>query len=117
MSEKIIDETMETRMFYQDVKDITNEWEDLITELSIKEVDYLQIKDKIFQEETELTETVDFKGLYGKNNADVRKAHFKKVLHSEYAIKTHLEVSIEYLKRRISFLKAMTYVKMGMIDI
>ena len=114
---EIIDETMETRMFYKDVKDITNEWETLITELSLKEVDYLKIRDKIFNEEQEMTEKVDFKEIYGKNNADIRKAHFKKALQSEYAIKTHLEISIEYLKRRISFLKAMTYVKMGMIDI
>ena len=114
---KFNDETMETRAFYKDVKDITNEWEDLINELSNKEVDYLKIKDKIFQEETEMTDKVNFKEIYGKNNADVRKAHFKKALHNEYAIKTHLEVSIDYLQRRISFLKAMTYVKMGMIDI
>ena len=114
---EIIDETMETRMFYKDVKDITNEWETLITELSLKEVDYLKIKEKIFDKQQWMEENTDFKELYGKNNADIRKAHFKRFLTDEYAIRNSLEISIDYLKRRISFLKAMTYVKMGMIDI
>ena len=117
MSEKLNDETQEIRIFYKHVKDITTEWEDLIMELSLKEVDYNNIKEQIFNKEQEITETTDFKKIYGKNNAEVRKQHFKKFLKNEYAIKNHLEISIDYLKRRISLLKAMTYVKMGMVDL
>lgn len=93
------------------VGDDLTEWSKLITELSLKEVDYLKIKDTIFDKEQWIIENTDFKAVYGKNNADVRKQHFNKFLKDEYATRNHLEVSIDYCKRRISFLKQLIHTK------
>ena len=93
------------------------EWSNLITELSLKEVDLLKIKNRIFDKEQWMTENTDFKTMYGKNNADVRKQHFNKFLKSEYAVKMHLEISIDYLKRRISFLKQLIHTKTIIMEV
>ena len=99
------------------VEDDLNEWSKLITELSLKEVDYEKIKAKIFDKEQWMTENTDFKTMYGKNNADIRKQHFKKFLKNEYAVKLHLEISIDYLKRRISFLKQLIHTKTILMEV
>lgn len=93
------------------------EWSNLIVELSLKEVDYIQIKDKIFDKEQWMTENTDFKALYGKNNADVRRQHFQKFLKDEYATKKHLEISIDYCKRRLSFLKQLVSTKTVLLEV
>ena len=93
------------------IEENLTEWSELITELCLKEVDYIKIKDSIFRKEQWIIENTDFKKVYGKNNADVRKQHFNKFLKDEYAIRNHLEVSIDYLKRRISFLKQLVHTK------
>ena len=94
-----------------------NEWSNLVTELSLKEVDYIKIKDRIFDKQQWMEENTNFKEMYGKNNADVRKAHFKKFLKDEYAIRNHLEVSIDYCKRRISFLKQLIHTKTIIMEV
>ena len=99
------------------VGDDLTEWSSLITELSLKEVDYLKIKDTIFDKEQWIIENTDFKKVYGKNNADVRKQHFDKFLRDEYAIRNHLEVSIDYCKRRISFLKQLIHTKTIIMEV
>ena len=93
------------------------EWSNLITELSLKECDYIKIKDRIFDKEQWMTENTDFKAVYGKNNVDIRKQHFKKFLKDEYATKNHLEISIDYLKRRILFLKQLVYTKTTLMEV
>ena len=110
---KFNDETKELRTFYKEVKDITCEWEDLITELTNKEIEFHNLKEKIFTKEQEAIKKTDFNKLYGANNKDVRKAHLDKIMAEDYQTKQDLEFSIDYLKRRISFLKAMTYMKIG----
>ena len=99
------------------IGDDLTEWSNLITELSLKEVDLLKIKNRIFDKEQWMTENTDFKSMYGKNNADVRKQHFKKFLKSEYAVKMHLEISIDYLKRRISFMKQLIHTKTIIMEV
>ena len=101
-------------------KDITeniSEWSGLITELSLKEVELHQIKERIFDKEQWMTENTDFKTMYGKNNSDIRKQHFKKFLKDEYAVKLGLEISIDYLKRRISFIKQLIHTKTVIMEV
>lgn len=93
------------------IEENLSEWSELITELCLKEVDYIKIKDRIFDKQQWMEENTNFKEMYGKNNADVRKAHFKKFLKDEYAIRNHLEVSIDYCKMRIPFLKQLVHTK------
>lgn len=99
------------------VGDDLTEWSELITQLCLKEVDYIKIKDRIFDKQQWMEENTDFKEMYGKNNADVRKAHFKKFLKDEYAIRNHLEISIDYCKRRISFLKQLVHTKTVIMEV
>ena len=99
------------------IEENLTEWSELITELCLKEVDYIKIKDSIFEKEQWIIENTDFKKVYGKNNADVRKQHFNKFLKDEYAIRNHLEVSIDYLKRRISFLKQLIHTKTIIMEV
>ena len=97
--------------------DLLCEWEDLIEELSEKEIELTYLKQKIFEKEQIVINETDFKAVYGKNNADVRKQHFNKFLKDEYAIRNHLEVSIDYLKRRISFLKQLIHTKTIIMEV
>ena len=99
------------------IEENLTEWSELITELCLKEVDYIKIKDAIFEKEQWIIENTDFKKVYGKNNADVRKQHFNKFLKDEYAIRNHLEVSIDYCKRRISFLKQLIHTKTIIMEV
>ena len=87
------------------------EWSKLITELSEKEIQLIRLKDTIFDKEQWIIENTDFKAVYGKNNSDVRKLHLSKHMKSEYDNRRSLELSIDYIKRRISFLKSLIRVK------
>lgn len=87
------------------------EWSKLITELSEKEIQLIELKDIIFDKEQWIIENTNFKEVYGKNNNDVRKLHLSKHMKGEYDNRRSLEVSIDYIKRRISFLKSLIQVK------
>lgn len=117
MSVKIKDETSEIRAFYKHVQDITCEWENLIDELSRKEVEYYMLKETYNTLSEDIIATTDFKELYGKNNETVRKNHVKHELADIVKDLKTYEFSINYLTRRISFLKAMTYMKIGMVEL
>lgn len=99
------------------VMDNCIEWSNLIKELSLKEIDYIKIKERIADKEQWMSENTDFKTIYGKNNADIRKQHFKKFLKHEYNVKYSLEISIDYLKRRISFLKQLVDTKTVLLEV
>lgn len=88
------------------------EWSNLIEELSKKEKDYLTKKEAYNALSEEIIKETNFKALYGKNNESIRKQHVKEELADEYSELKELEFNIDYLKRRISFLKAMSYAKM-----
>lgn len=94
-----------------------NEWSECISSLSKKEKELLELKDSIFDKEQWIIENTDFQKVYGKNNADVRKQHFKKHMKGKYENRRKLEGDIDYLKRRISFLKQLVYTKTVLIDV
>jgi hypothetical protein len=81
------------------------EWEDLVFELSDKEVELLKLKEYIQSESFHLETTVDFKELYGKNNADVRKQHIRMELDEVFNKVRDLELSIGWIKSYIPLLK------------
>ena len=114
---KIMETPKELCDFDKDITENISEWSGLITELSLKEVELHQIKERIFDKEQWMTENTDFKTMYGKNNSDIRKQHFKKFLKDEYAVKLGLEISIDYLKRRISFIKQLIHTKTVIMEV
>ena len=85
-----------------------NEWESLIEELSQKEQAYIEWKDVYRIKEEEILNTVNFKELYGANNEKVRRNHVKNALKQYDKNIVDLELSIDWIKRRISFLKGIT---------
>ena len=84
------------------------EWESLIEELSQKEQAYIEWKDVYRIKEEEILNTVNFKELYGANNEKVRRNHVKNALKQYDKNIVDLELSIDWIKRRISFLKGIT---------
>ena len=84
---------------------LLREWEDLVFELSEKEVELLKLKEYIQSESFHLETTVDFKELYGKNNADVRKHHIKTELADVYDEVQGLELSINWIRSYIPLLR------------
>ena len=87
------------------VEDLIGEWESLVAELSNKEVELLKLKEFIAVKSFEIEQETDFKALYGKNNADVRKHHIKTELADVYDDVTGLELSINWIKSYIPLLK------------
>lgn len=85
-----------------------NEWESLIEELSQKEQAYIEWKEFYRIKEEEIINTVNFKELYGANNEKVRRNHVKNALKEYDKIIKDLELSIDWIKGRISFLKGIT---------
>lgn len=108
MSEKQmkVDESIEDT-----IKNNLSEWNSLINELSSKEVKLFNKKETYNALSEEIIQSTDFKTLYGKNNESIRKTHVKETLAEEYYEIKELEFSIDYLKRRISFLKSLIYFK------
>lgn len=99
------------------VLDNLTEWCNLLTELSYKEIELLKLKDLILDKEQWITENTDFKEIYGRNNVEVRKLHFSKHMKGEYDYRRNLELSIDYLKRRISYLKSLINVKSTLMEV
>lgn len=83
-----------------------NEWKLTIEELSKKEIEYDKLKKEHFEKSEEIIRTTDFKELYGKNNADVRKAHIQNILSELTEDILDLKYSISYLKRKLDWYKA-----------
>jgi len=84
-----------------------NEWNLTIEELSKKEIEYDKLKKEHFEKSEEIIRTTDFKELYGKNNADIRKAHVQNILSELTKDILDLKYSISYLKRKLDWYKAM----------
>lgn len=98
------------------IEDYYNEWDNIIIELSEKEVDLINLKETYAEQEQEILSNTDFKELYGANNDKVRKNHIKKELKSLEDAKNDLNVSIDYLKRRIEFIKSIMAMQRTLID-
>ena len=88
------------------IEDWYTEWDNLITKIYEKGQELYHLKSNLLQAEQEITEKTDFKALYGKNNAEVRKAHLRNELQATYDAKFELESTIEDCKRRIDFIKS-----------
>ena len=99
------------------VMDNCIEWSNLISELSEKEIALYKWKEIYNVKSEEIISNTDFKALYGKNNEKVRKEHVKQEL-SEWDKNIHeLEFSIDYLKRRLSFLKQLVNTKTALLGV
>ena len=96
---------------------LLGEWESLINELSSKEVALYEWKEIYQIKSLEIENTVDFKSLYGKNNADIRKQHVKMELSEWDKTITDLQFSIDWISRRISFLRELIKVKRTLLEV
>ena len=90
---------------------LLQEWEGLVNELSHKEVELLKLKEFIAVKSFEIEQETDYKSLYGKNNADIRKQHLKNELGDVFDTVMELELSIGWIKSYIPLLKEVIRVK------
>lgn len=96
--------------------DYLREWENLVDELSEKELALIEWKQVYEIKAQEIEDTTDFKAIYGRNNADVRKLHIKNELKDWSNIITDLEISINWISRRISFLRELVKCEMVLVE-
>ena len=96
---------------------LLGEWETLINELSEKEVALYEWKEIYQIKSLEIENTTDFKSIYGKNNADIRKQHIKMELGEWDKTITDLQFSIDWISRRISFLRELIKVKRTLLEV
>lgn len=94
------------------------EYEDFIAELSYKEMELSKKKEIFNQEEFEIIyiSDIDFKSLYGSTAEKVRKQHANTVLKKLKTEINNLELSIDWLKRYVSFLRELIRVKRVMME-
>ena len=93
------------------------EWTMLITELSDKEVELFKCKTEYQFLSDKIIQDTDFKALYGANNQKVRDNHVKGELSDLYDTIKSLEFSIDYINRRIMFLKELIRTKRTLMEI
>ena len=93
------------------------EWSGLVTELSQKEIALYKWKECYNIISEEIIQNTDFKELYGKNNEKVRKEHVKQELSKWYETIKSLEFSIDYLNRRIIYLKELIRTKRTIMEV
>ena len=98
------------------IGELLKEWEDLIEELSEKEIGLIYLKEYYESESHKMETTVDFKELYGKNNADIRKHHIKTELADVVEQMTLLKLSIDWINRRISLVHELVQVKRTIME-
>ena len=101
------------------VMDNLAEWSLLVTELSTKEIKLEKVKKDYDKKEFQIkyVDDINFKELYGRANDDTRKYHVEVTLQDLISEKESLELSINYLKRRISFLKQLIHTKTVLTEI
>lgn len=100
-----------------DITDYLAEWENLISELSNKEVMLYHRKEAYQVRSDEIIGETDFKALFGKNNADVRKQYVKEQLRTEHETIKALEFSISWIVNRISFLRELVKTKRVLMEV
>ena len=101
---------------HNSIEDYFNEWGRNIEEITEKEKALLDLKETYTQMEQKIVDETDFKELYGRNNADVRKAHIKNELKDLVDRKNDLQLRIDYLKRRVEFIKELMRMQGILID-
>lgn len=97
--------------------DYLREWEELVNELSEKEIALFKWREVYEIKANEIIEHTDFKALYGANNQKVRDNHVRNELQDWYDIIKELEFSISYLERRISFLRELVKCKRVLLEV
>ena len=94
------------------------EYEGFIAELSYKEMELSKKKENFNQKEFEIIymSDINFKELYGSTSEKVRKQHASNELKPLKDELQGLELSIDYLKRYISFLRELIHVKRTIME-
>ena len=92
---------------------LLQEWEDLVHELSEKEVKLAELDELYHGKEFDIvyTSDIDFKSLYGSTAEKVRKQHAKDELRELNDEISALELSIVWIKNYISLLREVIRVK------
>ena len=98
------------------IPEILCEWEELTNELTQKEIALFKWKEIYEIKANEIIEHTDFKELYGANNQKVRDNHVRNELQDWYDTIKELEFSINYITRRISFLRELVKCKRVLIQ-
>ena len=93
------------------------EWSMLITELCDKEVDLFKCKNEYQILSDKIIQDTDFKALYGNTAEKVRKQHASNELHALKCRIDDLEFCVNYLTRRIMFLKELIRTKRTLMEI
>ena len=91
----------------------------LLAELFNKEARYNGLKEKYDNNEFEIVYVadIDYKALYGSTAEKVRKQHAKMILKDSNKEIQDLELSIDYLKKEISFLKLVVRAKIATMEL
>ena len=118
---------VEDTSIHDEVMSNISEWSSLVTELSEKEISLYKKKDAYEKASEKLLEDAALekaendndiiKAKYGGNNDKTRKKYVKESLAEKHAEIKSLEFSIDYCKRRISFLKQLIHMKTVMMEI
>ena len=87
------------------VSDLLCEWEDMVLELSQKEVELYNLKEAYLIAESEIVNNTDFKAIYGANNQKVRDNHVKSELVDMVSQMKGLEFGINWIRQYIPLLK------------
>ena len=80
-------------------------YEDMIVELSDKEVELYSLKEAYLIAERKIIEETNFKELYGANNQKVRDQHVKAELQDLVDKKASLQFSIDFIRNYIPLLR------------
>lgn len=99
------------------VTDLLCEWEDLLEDLTEKEIEYYYCKERYQNKADVIIAETDFKALYGANNQKVRDNHVKNELSKDHLHLKNLEFSIDWLSRRISFLRELIRTKRTIMEV
>jgi hypothetical protein len=84
---------------------LLDKWEDLVHELSDKEVELYKLKEAYLIAESKIINETDFKSLYGANNQKVRDNHVKSELADMVERKASLQLGIEFIRNYIPLLR------------
>ena len=99
------------------MNELLSEWEGLVNELSEKEIALYEWKTVYQIRAEEIIQNTDFKALYGANNQKVRDQHVKNELADWYDIIKELEFSIDWISRRIRFLRELVRYKSTIMEV
>jgi hypothetical protein len=97
-----------------------SEWSRCITDLSLKEKELIALKEEKSLKEFEIifiNKDINFKELYGSTSEKVRKQHADKELKPLKDKINALELDIDYLKRRISFLRQLVHTRTVLMEV